>query len=678
MLKYSYNKVMSDPDLRPIWQEACEKEFAQFLEPGRTEWGIPKQGDKIIHGFWRLLEFFNSAGQLIKRKARFCVMGNHISAKENDFDFSFSATVSYDQVRLLAALCATSDKMLFTADVRGAYLGVERETKPGHRVLWLKPPPGYEHPKGSQYCLLIKACLYGLRDSGRRWWMKFRKALEKAGFLSVDQDPCMWVRDTESTAKGKPPDIKSKTYALVATWVDDSLILASHSEFERIVAELKRDGIDIDKVEEARKFVGVDIRVQMLNTQDDGSELITYDNIATLQQYGEKEHMVRPRVELVVRNAASRAREVLLTQTQYIVDTFHASGAEIKPCVQTPAPKGWVIDRRDMPATPNKDDVAYFRSIYGKVLHIMRCTRPDVAFVVSELGRVSSSPSKAHIAMLKRVCQYLYNTRGLGLRYGGADVRRARNEKNRIQVQVMHDFEPIVYADASWADDPADRRSMGGYAIFMNGSVIAYRSKRQTFAVGSTCESEILSMSSVVKDVAQLSRALADMGIFNGDQPPTVAFEDNECCIAHSNDNNSLGRTKALDLRYVIVRQAVQNKILDLRKVRSSEQLADCLCKMADTPTFIAMRNAMLGMTIDDVPPHLKEQRRGKACPPRSGCSCSPDLDDAENRARRRAAARERQAQQGARAASQPAARVSRLVARTTAPALAGRWLPWW
>ena len=55
-------------------------------------------------------------------------MGNHISAKENDLDFSLSATVSYDQVRLLAALCATSDKMLFTADVRGAYLGVERQT----------------------------------------------------------------------------------------------------------------------------------------------------------------------------------------------------------------------------------------------------------------------------------------------------------------------------------------------------------------------------------------------------------------------------------------------------------------------------------------------------------------------------------------------------------------------
>ena len=93
--------------------------------------------------------------------------------------------------------------------------------------------------------------------------MQFRKALEEVGFLAVDQDPYMQVKDTDSTTKGKTPDTKSKTYPLIATWVDDSLILASHSEFEQIIAELKRNSIDIDKVEEASKFVSVDIRVQV-------------------------------------------------------------------------------------------------------------------------------------------------------------------------------------------------------------------------------------------------------------------------------------------------------------------------------------------------------------------------------------------------------------------------------
>ena len=166
--------------------------------------------------------------------------------------------------------------------------------------------------------------------------------------------------------------------------------------------------------------------------------------------------MGRPRVKLTIRNVASKEREVLLTQKQYIVDTFRDSGAPEKPCVQTPVPKGWVVDRRTMPKVPNKKNVAYFRRIYGKVLHIMRCTRPDIAYPVSELGRIAASPSDEHIRILQRVCQYLYNTRGLGLRFGGAAVREKRNERNRIKVKVMQDFVLRTRMRAGRATQPTD------------------------------------------------------------------------------------------------------------------------------------------------------------------------------------------------------------------------------
>ena len=73
-------------------------------------------------------------------------------------------------------------------------------------------------------------------------------------------------------------------------------------------------------------------------------------------------------------------------------------------------------------------------------------------------------------------------------------MREKRNELNRIKVKVIQDFVPAAYADASEACDPADRRSMGGYVIFLNSSAMAWRAKRQSFAVGSTCESEIMAL----------------------------------------------------------------------------------------------------------------------------------------------------------------------------------------
>ena len=69
------------------------------------------------------------------------------------------------------------------------------------------------------------------------------------------------------------------------------------------------------------------------------------------------------------------------------------------------------------------------------------------------------------------------------------------------------------YADASFADEPVGRRSMSGYVILINGAAIAYRSKKQSFAVSSTCESEIMALSSVVREIQALTRMLTDLAL---------------------------------------------------------------------------------------------------------------------------------------------------------------------
>ena len=43
---------------------------------------------------------------------------------------------------------------------------------------------------------------------------------------------------------------------------------------------------------------------------------------------------------------------------------------------------------------------------------------------------------------------------------------------------MQQDYEPMGYTDASFADEPVDRRSMSGNFIHINGAAIAYRSKK--------------------------------------------------------------------------------------------------------------------------------------------------------------------------------------------------------
>ena len=180
MIKYSFNKVFNDKKLWDVWHEPCEKEWAQFHEAGRTRWGKPNlaKGDKVIPSFWRLSRVF--------------IQGIKMSA-EDDFDFSFSSTESYDQVRLMAALCATSNTDLFTTDVRGAFLSVPGEQRESNRKLWMRPPSKqYEYPKDPSLCIEVKAAFYGLQDSHRLWWLKFcdSDSILNIQFVSVDEDPC--------------------------------------------------------------------------------------------------------------------------------------------------------------------------------------------------------------------------------------------------------------------------------------------------------------------------------------------------------------------------------------------------------------------------------------------------------------------------------------------------------
>jgi hypothetical protein len=175
--------------------------------------------------------------------------------------------------------------------------------------------------------------------------------------------------------------------------------------------------------------------------------------------------------------------------------------------------------------------------------------------------------------------------------------------------------------------------------IYLNGAPIAYRSKRQTFAVGSSCESEIVALSSVVKEVQAITRQLTDLGIRNEGDPPVVVLEDNAAALSHCYDDISQGRTKALDLRWAIARQGVQRGIIDVQEVRSKNQIADIMCKQAPRPQFEAMRDVLLGMSMDDVKDDQRSEVRTVSEQCGAECFCSDDLDDARERATERARA---------------------------------------
>ena len=79
------------------------------------------------------------------------------------------------------------------------------------------------------------------------------------------------------------------------------------------------------------------------------------------------------------------------------------------PMLVTPLPK---LQERGV----HKSAFDYL-SVVGSLLHFANCVRCDISLAVGVLARHAMAPGPAHVKAVKRVVQYLYGTRSLGITY---------------------------------------------------------------------------------------------------------------------------------------------------------------------------------------------------------------------------------------------------------------------
>ncbi|SGY25517.1 BQ5605_C018g08632 [Microbotryum silenes-dioicae] len=104
------------------------------------------------------------------------------------------------------------------------------------------------------------------------------------------------------------------------------------------------------------------------------------------------------------------------------------------------------------------------------------------------------------------------------------------------------------YSDASFADDPESRRSVGAYASILAGGIISWQSKQQFMIATSTTEAEILPASSATREAIWLRRLA----------------EDNAACIQIAKDPVDHMRTKHFDTAHLFVRERVASGEVEL------------------------------------------------------------------------------------------------------------------
>jgi hypothetical protein len=254
-----------------------------------------------------------------------------------------------------------------------------------------------------------------------------------------------------------------------------------------------------------------------------------------------------------------------------------------------------------------------YQSMIGSIMFAMLGTRPDIAFPISTLSKFNSCPTPIHHVATKRVLRYLQQTRNTGLLY---------QCDSAISEHTMP--KPICYSDSDWAGDREDRKSTGGYVFTLCGAAISWRTKKQKSVAASTTEAEYIALSEAVKESIWINRLLCEikkrdvthplvdlqkyhqleirnqwellgavqmsMGDVSDnrenlakdnadDSSPQIIFADNQASIKLAENPNSHDRTKHIDIRYHIVREALANGSIFLQYVPTNEMVADIFTK---------------------------------------------------------------------------------------------------
>jgi hypothetical protein len=260
---------------------------------------------------------------------------------------------------------------------------------------------------------------------------------------------------------------------------------------------------------------------------------------------------------------------VYISQKDYIHSIAQKFGVQNSRPVHSPLPLGVDFGAIARPETEDEKAEAAklpYKELIGSLMFAAIVTRPDIVYSVIKLAQYSSNPSRGHWNLAKRVLQYLNTTKDMELRLGGKQM-------------CLH-----AYSDADFVGDTEDRKSIGGYVVFLGEGAVSWSAKKQTMVTLSSTESEYIALSEAAREVLWVRWFLEDTLNITYNEP-TVIFEDNQSTIAFANNQRTAGRMKHIQVKYHFVRDLIENRTIEIMYRHTKQMTADIMTKPLSPPT---------------------------------------------------------------------------------------------
>ena len=197
----------------------------------------------------------------------------------------------------------------------------------------------------------------------------------------------------------------------------------------------------------------------------------------------------------------------------------------------TPAAPGQVLLAGEEKELLGTQQVQEYRSGMGKLLYLVKLTRPDLVLAVRELSKFMDGATMEHYLAMKRVLEFAVATAGSYL---------------QLQPSTEQRGELVAYSDSNYASDKGNRKSVSGMAIYYCGTLIGWRSKAQQCTTLSSTEAEYVACSQAATELEFVRQILESMGV--NIQLPMTVFVDNTGAIELAQNWSTSGRMKHIDV----------------------------------------------------------------------------------------------------------------------------------